>query len=149
MTLDEILGRDALRGTRWSVRLRHAGSGAVMAEHEPTRVLGSASVGKLILLVEVASRIDEGSLAPAALLSRRSVPWVADSGLWQHLTAEELSVADAATLVGSVSDNLATNVLIDAVGLEAIAARGGVSGWSTPPSTTSSGTSERVITRRR
>lgn len=123
MTLEEILGRQELSGASWSVRLRAGGTGAVLAEHEPSRRLPTASVGKVLLLVEVASRIDEGSLSPALLLSRRSAPWVADSGLWQHLTADELSVADAATLVGSVSDNLATNVLVEEVGLEAIAAR--------------------------
>lgn len=124
MTLVEILDRPGLCGTSWSVRLRAGAGGAVVAEHEPHRRLPTASVGKVLLLLEVASRIDEGSLSPGALLSRRALAPVADSGLWQHLTADEISVADAATLVGSVSDNLATNVLIEAAGLEAIAERG-------------------------
>lgn len=123
MHLDGILGRDALRGTTWSVRVRRGGTDGVVAEHEPDRRLRTASVGKILLLLEVASRIGEGSLSPAAPLSRLSVPWVADSGLWQHLSTDELSVTDAATLVGSVSDNLATNVLLEEVGIEAVAAR--------------------------
>src|SRR5699024_10317019 len=81
MHLDGILGRDALRGTTWSVRVRRGGTDGVVAEHEPGRRLRTASVGKILLLLEVASRIGEGSLSPVAPLSRRSVPWVADSGL--------------------------------------------------------------------
>lgn len=123
MHLDEILGRDELRTTAWSVQVRECGSGRIVLEHEPTRRQRTASVGKLLLLIEVAARIDEGSLSPDAFLSRESGPWVADSGLWQHLTSRELSVADAATLVGAVSDNLATNVLLAEVGLDAVAAR--------------------------
>lgn len=123
MDLDEILGREELRGTTWSVRVRSTGQATRAIEHEPGRVLRTASIGKILLLLEVASRIDEGSLSPTAVLSRRSVPLVADSGLWQHLTTDELSVADAARLVGSVSDNLATNVLLAEVGVDAVAAR--------------------------
>ncbi len=123
MHLDEVLRRDELRGTTWSVRVRDAGTGAVVAEHEPSRRLRTASVAKVLLLLEVACRIEEGSLSPAALLSRESAPWVADSGLWQHFSATKLSVADAATLVGAVSDNLATNVLLHEVGLTAVAER--------------------------
>lgn len=128
MHLDAVLGRDELRGSSWSVRVREAGSGDVVAEHEPSRRLRTASVAKILLLVEVASRIEEGSLSPATLLSRESAPQVADSGLWQHLTAAQLSVADAATLVGAVSDNLATNVLLHEVGLGSVAHRARVLG---------------------
>lgn len=122
MHLDDILGRPGLQETRWSIRVRRAGSGELLAEHEPERRLRTASVGKLILLVEVAARLEDGTLSPRTPLSRGAR--VEDSGLWQHLTTDELPVADAATLVGSVSDNLATNALLDAVGLDAVAARG-------------------------
>jgi beta-lactamase class A len=42
---------------------------------------------------------------------------VAEAGLWQHLRVDELPVLDVAVLVASFSDNLATNVLVDLVGL--------------------------------
>src|SRR5699024_11358210 len=76
-----------------------------------------------LLLRGVPSRVGQGSRSPASPLPRRAVPCVAASGLWQHLSTDELSVTDAATLVGSVSDNLATNVLLEEVGIEAVAAR--------------------------
>ena len=45
-----------------------------------------------------------------------------DSGVWQHLQAPSLPVADLASLVGATSDNLATNVLIRRVGIDAVSA---------------------------
>ena len=51
------------------------------------------------------------------MLDRRLVESVADSGLWQHLASDALPVADLAALVASVSDNLATNVLLEHIGL--------------------------------
>jgi beta-lactamase class A len=46
---------------------------------------------------------------------------VADSGLWQHLAVDSLPVTDAARLVAAVSDNVATNVLIELIGLDSVA----------------------------
>jgi beta-lactamase class A len=66
---------------------------------------------------------DRGLLDPAQPVRRDRVAPVADSGLWQHLATPELPVVDAACLVGAVSDNWATNALLDLVGLEAVRAR--------------------------
>ena len=113
----------ALNGTSWSIDLRDADSGEVLFQHEAHETLKTASVAKIFLLVEVAARIDSGALDPNRLLDRRSVDPVADSGLWQFLAQRRLPVADAARLVGAVSDNLATNVLLDLVGLDGVRAR--------------------------
>ncbi|MGG5257056.1 serine hydrolase [Phycicoccus avicenniae] len=110
-------------GARWSVAMVGTRDGAVLVEHGPDLLLPSASVAKVFLLVEVAARLVDGRLDPALLLDRRAVAPVADSGLWRHLATDALPVLDLAVLVGSVSDNLATNVLLDAVGLEAVRAR--------------------------
>lgn len=87
-------------------------------------VLKTASVGKLLVLGEVARRIDDGELPVDHRVRRAGAPFVRDSGLWHTLDQEELTIADACRLVGAVSDNLATNVLIDLVGLDAVAAYG-------------------------
>lgn len=107
----------------WSWQVLDVGSGTVVAERDPDRLLRTASVGKVFLLLEVAARLADGRLRPDDLVSRASTPPVADSGLWQHLVVDALPVADAARLVGAVSDNLATNVLLERVGLEAVQAR--------------------------
>jgi beta-lactamase class A len=48
---------------------------------------------------------------------------VADSGLWRHLSQDSLPLCDVCVLVAAVSDNWATNVLLDMVGLESVGAR--------------------------
>jgi beta-lactamase class A len=107
---------------RWSVMVRDA-SGRPIAQCSAESACATASVGKLLLLVEVAAQFDTGALNPELLLTRRPELAVADSGLWQHLGAAELRVDDLAVLVASVSDNWATNVLLGHVGLPAVAAR--------------------------
>lgn len=82
--------------------------------------MSTASVAKLLLLAEVARRLENGELGDHVMLSRTAALSVGDSGLWQHLRADALSVADLAVLVAAVSDNLATNVLLDHVGLEPV-----------------------------
>ena len=97
------------------------GDGRVVLAHRPDDVLPTASVGKVFLLLEVARRLADGRLPAGVPLPRRPDLAVADSGLWQHLATDALPPADLAVLVGALSDNLATNVLLDAVGLDAVA----------------------------
>ncbi len=118
-----LLDTTALRGTRWSVELRDATSGATLASRDSRRLLRTASVAKVYALVEVAARLEAGELDPLQPVDRRSIAAVADSGLWQHLACDVLPLVDVATLVGSVSDNLAANALIELVGLDAVQAR--------------------------
>lgn len=79
-----------------------------------------ASVGKLLLLAHVAAELDAERLDGAELLAKESVLRVEDSGLWQHLDAAALSVLDCCRLVAAVSDNLATNVLLERAGLDRV-----------------------------
>jgi beta-lactamase class A len=105
---------------RWSVLIVDAADGTVRAEHRPDDVLRTASLGKLFLLSELARALVAGELDPDGPLTRSADDIVADSGLWQHLRVPTLSVDDLAVLVGAVSDNLATNVLLRRVGLAAV-----------------------------
>jgi beta-lactamase class A len=117
---DEVARLDGLAGVAWSVDVRDVTGGEVLARLEPDRVLPIASVGKLLLLLETARRLDEGGLDGSLVLRRRPDDEVADSGLWQHLRVAELTVDDLGVLIGAVSDNLATNVLLRHVGLEPV-----------------------------
>jgi beta-lactamase class A len=85
--------------------------------------LRTASVGKVLLLLETARAITAGELSPDEPLTRTVDLWVGDSGLWQTLSVETLPLVDVAALVGAVSDNLATNVLLRRIGLAEVAAR--------------------------
>jgi beta-lactamase class A len=108
-------------GLGWSVCVRDVARGEVVVAVDPDTVRPVASVGKVLLLVEVARRLEVGELARDELLERGRVEPVGDSGLWRHLAVQALPAADVAALVGAVSDNLATNVLLERVGLEAVA----------------------------
>ncbi|MGV8877149.1 MAG: serine hydrolase [Rhodoglobus sp.] len=85
--------------------------------------LPTASIGKILLLIEVSARFDHGDLAPYDIIDKVPGAAVAGAGLWQHLHAPSLPVADLAALVGATSDNLATNMLLRLVGLDAVRAR--------------------------
>lgn len=99
-----------------------AASGEVLHERHPGRLLPTASIGKVLLLQHVAALIADGSADPQELLARTDGDRVADSGIWQYLAAEQLTVLDLCVLVGTASDNLATNVLLRRFGLAEVAA---------------------------
>jgi beta-lactamase class A len=92
--------------------------------HRPGARLRTASIGKLILLAEVARRIELNPAYGDRVLPTGDVESVADSGVLQHLSAVSLNVHDLAALVGYASDNWATNVLLADVGLAAVAETG-------------------------
>jgi beta-lactamase class A len=113
MNIQEIVD-EVVAGTPdvdWSVRIDDR------AAHQEKKRLRTASVGKLLLLIETARRIADGTLDPAELLAKDPALAVADSGLWQHLRVPALPVADLAVLIAAVSDNFATNVLLGRIGL--------------------------------
>lgn len=97
--------------------------GVVVEAIDADRVEPTASIGKIFLLCEAAELIVEGRLDPTRPLLRDPALAVADSGLWQHLRTAELPVADVCQLIAAVSDNWATNVLLEVVGMDAVEAR--------------------------
>lgn len=105
----------------WSIRILDADTGENLAEHEPQRVLKTASIGKIFLLAEIAHRIEIGELATEQAVPRSLGDPVEDSGLWYLLAADELPLADVCQLVGAFSDNLATNVLVRLIGVDQLA----------------------------
>ena len=83
----------------------------------------TASTIKLAILYELFRQADEGrvSLDAAAPLDRSQV--VGGTGILKALGTPSLTPRDHAVLMMSISDNTATNVLIDRLGLGAIASR--------------------------
>ncbi|KRA25690.1 hypothetical protein ASD65_15615 [Microbacterium sp. Root61] len=99
------------------------GSRKDLCTWEADAVLPSASAAKVLVLLEAARAVSGGGATLAEPLSRTNVAPVADSGLWQHLATDTLPLGDVARLVGAVSDNWATNVLLRRLGgIEQIAA---------------------------
>jgi beta-lactamase class A len=80
----------------------------------------SASLIKLPILFEALRQIEEGILSADAHLSLRETDKVGDTGVLQALNCQQYSIQDLLTLMIIVSDNSATNLLIDILGLESI-----------------------------
>lgn len=108
--------------TEWSILAVDTGSGETLVESAPDLLLPTASVAKIFLLHHLAELLDDDPSLGELMLRKDSVAPVADSGLWQYLDAAALTLNDCARLVGAVSDNLATNVLLGHVGLAPVQA---------------------------
>jgi beta-lactamase class A len=81
----------------------------------------TASAIKLAVLAALMQQVEDGRYALEAPLMLRRADQVGGSGLLQYLTPGlVMSLRDWAFLMMNISDNLATNVLIDHVGLETI-----------------------------
>ena len=125
--LEEAVGRTP--DVEWSIKVIDVADRKALLSVAPARTLKTASLAKIFLLLEVAARLEDRTLDADALVNRRGVARVEDSGLWRHLRVNELPLIDAAVLVAAVSDNWATNALLDKVGLDAVQARGRALGY--------------------
>jgi beta-lactamase class A len=117
------LGDLAYEGAQVSASVLDLDTGKTLVAIDERIVLPTASIGKILLLVEVSARLTDRDFSGYGILDKTPRDSIGDSGVWQHLQAPSLPVADLATLVGATSDNLATNVLLRQVGLDAVRAR--------------------------
>ncbi len=108
----------SLKGVEFSASAFDVDSGEVIVSHQPTRMLATASIGKLFLLYATLDMARNGELDLDERLWRRPSERVGESGLWYLLQQDSLTIFDIGMLIGAVSDNFATNVLIRRVGLE-------------------------------
>jgi beta-lactamase class A len=97
-------------------------SGERFTRHDQN-VQPSASTIKLGVLYELMKQVEEGkvSLDTTVTLDRKKV--VGGAGILQDLGTPTLSLRDYAQLMALVSDNTATNVVIDTVTIEAVNSR--------------------------
>ena len=90
--------------------------------HEADAVMSSASTIKTLILIALSRAVDAGKLTLDHRVPVLPTQLAAGSGILNELrTPIELSLADHAHLMIAISDNTASNVLIDAVGVESIA----------------------------
>lgn len=84
-------------------------------------VTATASTIKVPILIALFRRVEEGTIALDDRLADDATTRAPGSGILRELSlGVNLSVRDVATLMIVVSDNTATNMLIDLIGLEAI-----------------------------
>ncbi|MDV3124071.1 class A beta-lactamase-related serine hydrolase [Mycobacterium sp. 21AC1] len=103
-----------------SARVTDLTTGEIVWEHDSSRVLKTASVGKVFLLAEVARRFEDGTLDPDEVITAVPEDRVADSGILYLLRRQDQRVEDLCLLIGAVSDNMATNVLLRRLGLDVV-----------------------------
>lgn len=113
----------AADGARVSVHVSDLDRGTVVLAGDDFVTLPTGGLGKVLLLVEVAAQIHDGTLDPLEIVERASVDPVTTSGMWQHLKAPALPVIDLAVLTAANGDALAANALLHRVGLDAVRAR--------------------------
>ena len=98
---------------------------------DPSRVVQTASVIKLLIFVEAFHQIKDGKKSLSDRVVLEPGDRVEGSGILRYLHAPlELSFEDALVLMMIESDNTATNLVIDQVGLASVNARGATLGLS-------------------
>lgn len=102
----------------WSARVTDLDTGAILWEHHADHILKTASIGKVFLLAEVARQFEAGALDPGELIVAGAGDRVADSGILYLLGQQDHRIDDLCLLIGAVSDNMATNLLLRRLGLE-------------------------------
>lgn len=117
------LGRLAYEGAQVSANVLDLSTGDTLVAIDDRIVLPTGSIGKVLLLIEVSARLTARDDSGYGILDKPPLGLVGQSGVWQHMQAPSLPVADLATLVGSTNDDVATNLLLNRVGLDAVRAR--------------------------
>lgn len=119
MEISNLLDNYLLKDTRWGVSIVDSQGNAVsqINHHD---LLSTASVGKIFVLIELASQIEDERLREEMIIERSEENKVEDSGIWQHLRTSQLPLSDLASLVGATSDNWATNTIMQVLTLDAV-----------------------------
>lgn len=90
-------------------------------EHRQNEQFITASTIKIAIMIELYRRVDAGTSQLSEVYALRKEDVCIGSGIMQGLQiGTELTLGDVCYLMMSISDNTATNVLIDHVGMEAV-----------------------------
>ena len=117
------LAQLAYAGATVSASVIDLRTGLTLVSIDDRVAMPTASVGKILLLIEVSARITARDAAGFGILDKTPGDAIGAPGIWHRLQATALPVADLAALVGATSDSLATNVLLRHIGLEAVRTR--------------------------
>jgi beta-lactamase class A len=97
------------------------GAEGELSSHNGDRRFRAASTIKLPIMIEAYREIERGALDPHETIRLRDEDRIPGSGVLGHLhEGLELTLADLLFLMISVSDNTATNLILDRTGLDAV-----------------------------
>ncbi|SHE46787.1 beta-lactamase class A [Tissierella praeacuta DSM 18095] len=88
-------------------------------KYNEDRVFPSASLIKIPIMIEVLERVEKGELSLDKKIKIKAIDRV-DYSIISELTLKEYTLIDLITLMIILSDNTATNVLIDLLGYEKV-----------------------------
>jgi beta-lactamase class A len=98
----------------------HGAEGELFSHHGDRRFRAASTI-KVPIMIEAYREIERGGLTLGDQYSLRDEDRIPGSGVLGHLHAGlELTLADLLFLMIAVSDNTATNLILDRVGLEAV-----------------------------
>ncbi|PZO58918.1 MAG: serine hydrolase [Leifsonia xyli] len=118
----EALGALAVDGAGVSASVIDTSSGKALLAVDDTLVQPVASLGRVLLLIEVAAQLEDGRLH-GDRLQRMARDTATGAGLWQFLQEPTMQVPDLATLVGATGDTWAMNALLSTVGIDSVRER--------------------------
>ncbi|PCN48890.1 serine hydrolase [Curtobacterium sp. 'Ferrero'] len=118
----EALGTLAREGAGVSASVIDTSTGKALLAVDDTLVQPVASLGRVLLLIEVAAQLEDGGLH-GDRLQRMARDTATGAGLWQFLQESTMQVSDLATLVGASADAWAMNALLSTVGIDAVRER--------------------------
>ena len=122
-TIQEIVASRP-EGTEVGLSVYHFGSGQRLSLNGDVD-FASASTIKILILAALARGFDEGRFSPSDEVAVRQDLKLTGSGVLNWLeTGLKLSLRDHAWLMIAISDNTASNICIERVGIEAINALG-------------------------
>jgi beta-lactamase class A len=104
-------------------------SGAMWASHRADEQFPTASVIKVPILAALAAAVDAGEHEWDEIVALRPAETAGGSGVIQYLTPRAYPLRDLAALMIIVSDNRATNAIIDLLGPNRINAYCRAAGW--------------------
>lgn len=115
--LSEMIDRAERQGIDIGVAI--IGPDGGLFEHRGDDVLKAASTIKIAIMITLFGKIDHGEVTLDDSYTLRSGDKVPGSGILQNMhDGIELTIRDVVYLMMSISDNPATNILIDVVGME-------------------------------
>lgn len=120
---DELVSIGGRYTGKWTYRLTDLATGGHIG-HDEDGVMPAASLIKVPVLVSLFQAVHDGRFALADRTAYREEHRTLGSGVLQRMTpGVEMSVRDAAVLMIIISDNVATNMCVDLVGIDAINAQ--------------------------
>jgi beta-lactamase class A len=112
---DAVISKEGLAG------IAIAFNSEIYAEWHGDRQFRAASTIKIAVMIEIFRAVEQGKISRSDIVSLKESDRVPGSGVLAHLhEGLNLTVDDLLYLMISISDNSATNMLVDLVGLDAI-----------------------------